>query len=70
VLVVGTWATWFEYVHNEQGAPDGSHRFWSLTFLAYWTMQLLMNLVPEYLGFITVLVLGGLVREKFSSPEP
>lgn len=68
VLVLGTWATWFEYVHNEQGG-GGGHRFWSSTFLAYWSMQLLMNYAPELMGTITVVLLAGHFREKFMGHE-
>lgn len=68
VLVAGTWATWFEYVHNEQGG-GGGHRFWSTTFAAYWTMQLLMNYAPELMGTITVVLFAGRFRERFMGEE-
>ena len=64
-LVLGTWATYFEYVHNEQGNPEGHHAFWSQAFLAYWSMQLLMNYAPELMGTITIIVLAAKFREKF-----
>jgi len=51
VLGLGTWATWYEYVQNEQGG-GGHHGFFSWTFLAYWSMQLLMNFAPELMGTI------------------
>lgn len=69
VLIVGTWATYFEYSHNEQGYPEGHHAFWSLSFAAYWTMQLLMNYAPELMGTITVVVLAAKFYEKFKVGE-
>lgn len=65
VLILGTWATWFEYAHNEQGFPEGHHAFWSESFAAYWSMQLLMNYAPEIMGSITMVILAAEFREKF-----
>lgn len=64
-LALGTWATYFEYVHNEQGFPEGHHAFWTDDFLAYWSMSLLMNYAPELMGTITIILLAAKFSEKF-----
>jgi hypothetical protein len=67
LLAVGTWATWFEYSHNEQGFPEGHYAFWSKTFAAYWVMQLVMNFVPELLGILVLLAGAAKLRERWES---
>jgi hypothetical protein len=66
-LIAGLWSTWVEYAHNEQGFPEGHHAFWSLTFAAYFVMQITMNYLPELMGLITVVLLTKWFREKFSA---
>jgi len=68
-LVLGTWATYYEYVHNEQGNPEGHHAFFSWTFLAYWTMQLFMNFAPELMGLIVFILFAAWFRERFESAK-
>jgi hypothetical protein len=67
VCAAGVWATWFEFVHNEQGSPDGHHVFWSATFMAYFWMQVWMNFLPELMGLLTIVLLTKRFRERFSA---
>jgi hypothetical protein len=66
-LAAGVWATWVEYVHNEQGTADGHHVFWSTTFAAYFGMQVFMNFLPELMGLLTIVLLTKRFRERFSA---
>lgn len=65
VLIIGTWATWTEFRHNEQAGLN--HGFFSITFLAYYLMQIYMNFAPELMGLITIVLLSKWFREKFSA---
>jgi hypothetical protein len=66
-LAAGVWATWVEYVHNEQGTAGGHHVFWSTTFAAYFGMQVFMNFLPELMGLLTIVLLTKRFRERFSA---
>jgi uncharacterized membrane protein len=61
-LAAGVWATWVEYVHNEQGTAGGHHVFWSTTFAAYFGMQVFMNFLPELMGLLTIVLLTKRAR--------
>jgi hypothetical protein len=66
-LAAGVYTTWTEYLHNEQGTAGGHHEFWSVTFMAYFWMQVWMNFLPELMGLITIVLLTKRFREKFSA---
>lgn len=68
VLALGTWATWQEFVANEQAGKDAAFLSW--TFAAYWAMQITMNFAPEIMGLILILVLTKHLRERFSAEAP
>lgn len=63
------WASWVEYLHNEQGTAGGQHEFWSWTFFTYCYMQLGWNTVAEWVGFLFLLVFANKLREKFEPPK-
>lgn len=67
MLAAGTWATYFEYEHNEQGFPEGHHAFWSWTFLAYWVMQFFMNTAPEIVGTMILIAGAAKLREVWEA---
>jgi uncharacterized membrane protein HdeD (DUF308 family) len=64
-LAAGVWSTWTEFRHNEQAGLN--HTFWSVTFMAYFGMQVFMNFLPELMGLITIVLLTKRFREKFSA---
>lgn len=64
-IVAGTVATWHEFATNEGIGMDGKAEFWSSEFLAYWSMQLMMNYVPELLGLLTFLILAAQFHDRW-----
>ena len=67
VFALGTWATWYEFVHNEQAGPNA--HFFGPTFLAYWSMQFLMNFAPEIAGFIVITAFAAEFRERWQKDK-
>jgi hypothetical protein len=69
-LIVGTWAAYFEYSHNEQGYPEGHYAFFSKTFAAYWVMQVLLGgFVPELWSILILLAGAAMLRERWESTK-
>lgn len=64
-LALGTWSTWTEFRHNEQAGT--AHGFFSVTFAAYFGMQVFMNFLPELMGLLTIVLLTKRFRERFSA---
>ena len=67
LLAAGTWATWTEFATNEGLGMEGQAVFWSREFFAYWSMQLAMNLVPELLGALFLVLATKKLYEIGSS---
>jgi hypothetical protein len=65
VVAFGTWATWVEFSTNEGLGMEGKAVFWSWEFLAFWSMQLLMNYAPGLMGAITLIFLSAKLSERF-----
>jgi hypothetical protein len=65
VTAISTWASWHEFVHNEQAGKDA--HFFGPTFAAYWVMQVGLNYLAELLGLITIVLLTKHFRERFSA---
>lgn len=66
-LAWGTWATWHEYVSNEQGGSK--YGFWSAQFASYWEMQIAMNFAPELMGALWLILATKRLRERGSSED-